>query len=865
MNRRILQVNVRLGSVRRERYQGEDYLVAPFISLGPRVLNGSKGALYYPREEIEANPGVWNNIPLTLGHPTDPITNYPVSARDPEVLNRVQLGHVFKDRIDNGWRKGEAWFNIKRTQQLAPEVYASLNSNTPIELSTGLYTDNEESMGMTDNGQPYDYIARNYKPDHLAVLPNQKGACSIADGCGIMLNSKGMVVNSFTINPFVSEEQRKACYAKDDPNWDCDEWNDKTKGKLPKKAPTGNNMNRSFWQRLGEAFGIVFNGTTPLDYGGAQEPQSRHLESGEFLPKGARLGKKQFQTAAERGFGHRQGTEQAPADDYDDDGDENEDGPGEFKEQGDRSAHGTEMDHVPLQTDRGPKKPTENEWSEAAREAARAARAASAKANKTNARSDHRAAADAHETASEEFLKSGDSNRAKIHQDRANDHGLKSFLTKNIGSSCGGAESSNIKITKNLERCPECGGPMHDGECERCGYKEELEDNAGMPPPPMESDMSGGTGMAGSPMHIGPTTGGGTQNMKTRFYITRRSPLVNMSHSDIHGHLVKALNAKTGQDKPPPMIHEVHDDHVIYHDGDQHQKQAYEPDGDDGVKLTGKPTPVKPVTRFEPVGNQESSPMTAKQREQAVGWLTVNCDCWKEKKAVLMNREAFSDDDIKKLVANVIQGKKNSIMVANARKAGITLNEKAATSSADQLIESEEESNESDNLHAEDELPMFKDHKVKGKATINQQLALLAPEFREVVEQAIAANSGRKNLLISALTSNIRNPAEKAQAVKTLGGLKLPELEILARNLPPMVQPSLNMGRMGVRQIPQPRPRQAVMGPELEEVLNSIDEEVTENAGPDVLPMPGETFANDMRKLAVQNVAGGSNHINQRA
>lgn len=40
-----------------------------------------------------------------------------------------------------------------------------------------------------------------------------------------------------TINPFVSEAQRRACYAADDPDWDCEEWETHTpKGKkLPKR------------------------------------------------------------------------------------------------------------------------------------------------------------------------------------------------------------------------------------------------------------------------------------------------------------------------------------------------------------------------------------------------------------------------------------------------------------------------------------------------------------------------------------------------------------------------------------------------------------------------------------------------------
>lgn len=38
-----------------------------------------------------------------------------------------------------------------------------------------------------------------------------------------------------TINPFVSKAQRRACYAADDPAWDCDEWEEGTPKRLPEK------------------------------------------------------------------------------------------------------------------------------------------------------------------------------------------------------------------------------------------------------------------------------------------------------------------------------------------------------------------------------------------------------------------------------------------------------------------------------------------------------------------------------------------------------------------------------------------------------------------------------------------------------
>jgi hypothetical protein len=41
----------------------------------------------------------------------------------------------------------------------------------------------------TLNGMEYGRIARNLMPDHLAILPDKIGACSIADGAGLLRNS----------------------------------------------------------------------------------------------------------------------------------------------------------------------------------------------------------------------------------------------------------------------------------------------------------------------------------------------------------------------------------------------------------------------------------------------------------------------------------------------------------------------------------------------------------------------------------------------------------------------------------------------------------------------------------------------------
>ena len=178
------------GKVRKENLNGKEYLVAPVTLLVPGVLNGSKGPLLYPRDEVTKNADSWNHIPLVVYHPTN--NGMQISARDPEVLENQGVGFVFKaTATDQGKLVSEAWFDIAATERIDNRVLDSLNSGKKIEISTGLFTENEPREGITENGVSYEFIARNYRPDHLAILPDQKGACSIEDGCGVLANKEG--------------------------------------------------------------------------------------------------------------------------------------------------------------------------------------------------------------------------------------------------------------------------------------------------------------------------------------------------------------------------------------------------------------------------------------------------------------------------------------------------------------------------------------------------------------------------------------------------------------------------------------------------------------------------------------------------
>lgn len=185
--------------VTRRTVNGRSYLIAPASLIVPGVLNGSDGALYYPPEETSKNPAAWDEIPIVVYHPTR--NGQPVAAQDPEhsewVLTNSGVGFLRSSFEDQGRLLAKAWFDeeaVRNYDKKLPEssrILPRLLNNTPIELSTGLHVDREEVAGVCPTtNRPYTAIARNYRPDHLAILPDQRGACSIHDGCGVVVNTE---------------------------------------------------------------------------------------------------------------------------------------------------------------------------------------------------------------------------------------------------------------------------------------------------------------------------------------------------------------------------------------------------------------------------------------------------------------------------------------------------------------------------------------------------------------------------------------------------------------------------------------------------------------------------------------------------
>ncbi len=183
-------------------YLGRRQIVVPAVMMVEGVHSGSFGPILHSINELGKFPVSWNGIPATIDHPKK--GGQYVSANDPQVMAMSVVGQVYKARVDGKKLRGELWLDEERLKQVYPEVLSLISNRQPVEVSLGLYSDVEPDQGEW-NGKAYVGVAKNHRPDHLALLPGSVGACSWQDGCGIRTNEQqkgGEHVEQLVTNEF---------------------------------------------------------------------------------------------------------------------------------------------------------------------------------------------------------------------------------------------------------------------------------------------------------------------------------------------------------------------------------------------------------------------------------------------------------------------------------------------------------------------------------------------------------------------------------------------------------------------------------------------------------------------------------------
>ena len=195
---------VLLNQVREEAFQGRPHLVAPVVALMEMVLRCSNclpGGELIPAEEIEASLPLWNGVPLPINHPL--MNGEAISARDRAVQDRQVIGHFFDPSFNAGRLTGELWVDIALAEATddGEAILDRLRDDgrPTLEVSTSYFAERVPRRGDF-KGDTFEAVQRNIIPDHLALLPDEVGACSIQDGCGAPRLNCGCVTGNVRAN-----------------------------------------------------------------------------------------------------------------------------------------------------------------------------------------------------------------------------------------------------------------------------------------------------------------------------------------------------------------------------------------------------------------------------------------------------------------------------------------------------------------------------------------------------------------------------------------------------------------------------------------------------------------------------------------
>lgn len=211
---RINMINrVNSASIKVETIDGEPHLVIPSYTLPDSVvMNGGM----YPREEIDRAWPTINNTLAPIGHPTDDQGNW-LSAFSPQAIHNFHGGAYNRNARRDGNRVYvEKVVNVRYAQQTEPgkrlldavrynaETGTAAGPEKPIHTSTGLLLQQDAAPA----GAPYQWIARNMRLDHDAILLDEPGAATPEQGVGMMVNcSHAVTVQNLADDSYQAREQ----------------------------------------------------------------------------------------------------------------------------------------------------------------------------------------------------------------------------------------------------------------------------------------------------------------------------------------------------------------------------------------------------------------------------------------------------------------------------------------------------------------------------------------------------------------------------------------------------------------------------------------------------------------------------------
>lgn len=155
-------------------------------------------AMLYPADQLAAAATTLEGKPAPAGHPKD-AKGHHISALNGDALLTHFCGAICRNaRHEGGRTLVDVVVNEAQAKahpdgaKLVDRLHAAVNGQNPdpIHVSTGLFSHQITANGES-RGKKYSRIAVNINYDHLAILLNEKGAGTPAEGVGMFLNAEG--------------------------------------------------------------------------------------------------------------------------------------------------------------------------------------------------------------------------------------------------------------------------------------------------------------------------------------------------------------------------------------------------------------------------------------------------------------------------------------------------------------------------------------------------------------------------------------------------------------------------------------------------------------------------------------------------
>jgi hypothetical protein len=155
-----------------------EYYVAPIVAMVQGVVHAmnAKHPEFVPADQLSTYG--WDHRPVFVNHPM--VNDTPVASYHPQVIG----SHIGFTRNPSVAEQKLLMEVCIEKMKMTPELLAHIDSDEPFNVSMGAFVNSVPKQGEY-GGKKYFSEWHDIDPDHMALLPATKGACSWEMGCGV--------------------------------------------------------------------------------------------------------------------------------------------------------------------------------------------------------------------------------------------------------------------------------------------------------------------------------------------------------------------------------------------------------------------------------------------------------------------------------------------------------------------------------------------------------------------------------------------------------------------------------------------------------------------------------------------------------